>query len=226
MKARFIGAAVFGIAGVAVLLSLGFWQVQRLAWKTAMIEQIEGRIHNAPVPVPADAAEGDHRYLPVTAAGRYTGEAVFVLSSLTGTGPGARLIAVLETDEGRRLLVDRGFVAESRRSAVPLVAEGVSVTGNLDWPHDADAFTPAPDTARNLWFSRDPGPIAATLDAEPMLLVARQDSAAAPPLVTQPVSGVALRNDHLEYALTWFMLAAVWAVMTIALLWRIQRTNA
>ena len=225
VKARFIGAAIFGITGVAILLSLGFWQMRRLEWKVALIDQIESRIHNDPVAVPPEPTEAGDRYLPVRIEGDFTGEAVFVLSSLREVGPGLRVIAVLQTQDGRRLLVDRGFVPEARRDDVPLVASGVTITGNLDWPNDTDSFTPAPDLGRNLWFARDPEPIAEALNAEPLLLVAREDSAAASPLLTMPVSGAALKNDHREYAITWFLLATVWAVMTIALLWRIRRTT-
>jgi len=225
VKARFIGAGLFGIVGVAILLSLGFWQLKRLEWKLDLIAQVEGRIHNDPVAVPPDANPARDRYLPVTVSGRYTGEAVDVLSSDREAGPGMRVIAVLETAEGRRLLVDRGYIPEARRAALPMVAEGATVTGNLDWPTDSDSFTPAPDQGRNLWFARDPLPIAEALNAEPLLIVARSDSAAASPLMTLPVTGASFRNDHLEYAITWFLLAGVWAVMTIALLWRIRRTS-
>lgn len=226
MNTRLIGAGLFGVVGVAILLSLGFWQLRRLEWKLDLIAQVEARIHNAPVAVPTDANAARDRYLPVRAEGRFTGEAVNVLSSGGADGgPGFRVIAVLETPEGRRLLVDRGFVPEAARAGLALAAEGVTVTGNLDWPADRDSYTPAPDAGRNLWFARDPVPIAEALDAEPLLIVARSDSAAAPPLVTQPLNGAAFHNDHLEYALTWFLLAGVWAMMTIGLLWRIRRTT-
>jgi len=220
-----IGAGLFGIVGVAILLSLGFWQVQRLGWKLELIAQVEGRIHDAPVAVPEDADPARDRYLPVIVQGRLTGEAVNVLSSDREAGPGFRVIAVLQTDTGRRLLIDRGYVPEARRAALPMQAEGVTITGNLDWPTDRDAYTPAPDAGRNLYFARDPLPIAEALGTEPLLIVARTDSAAASPLMTLPLDGAAFRNDHLQYAITWFSLAAVWALMTIALLWRIRRAT-
>jgi surfeit locus 1 family protein len=223
---RFIGAAIFGIGGVAILLSLGFWQLARLDWKLALIAEIEARISHEAVTVPEDANTGRDRFLPVHAAGRFTGERVNVLSSLRDVGPGARVIAVLETDDGRRLLVDRGFVLDSAADRFVPEAAHVEITGNLDWPTDTDSFTPDPDLQRGLWFSRSVAPIAAHLGTEPVLIVARTDSAAQPPLVTMPISGALLKNDHLEYAITWFLLAAVWAVMTTALLWRIRRSKA
>jgi surfeit locus 1 family protein len=222
---RFFGAAVFGVVGVAILLSLGVWQVSRLEWKEALIAGIEARIDNDPVPVPDVPQLGADRFLPVTVDGRFTGETVEVLSSMRGVGPGVRIIAVLETTEGRRLLVDRGYTPEGRRDDVILTGES-SIVGNLDWPEDSDSFTPDPDLARGLWFSRAPEAIAAHLEAEPFLIVARQDSAAASPLLTVPLDTAGIKNDHLEYAITWFSLALVWAVMTIALLWRIRRPTA
>lgn len=226
MGARLIGAAVFGLAGVAVLLALGFWQLGRLDQKLALIAQIEARIGAAPVPVPtAPDAEAD-RYRPVTATGAFTGEAVHVLSSRPGVGPGSRVIAVLETTEGRRLLVDRGFVPEARRAGLALASGPARVTGNLDWPRDADSYTPAPDLGRGLWFSRAAEPIAAHLGAEPVLIVARSvEGADLAYLVPQPL-GIDIRNDHLEYAITWFLLAFVWAAMSLYLIWRLRRDPA
>ena len=223
---RLIGAGIFGIVGVAILMSLGFWQVRRLEWKLDLIAHVEARVHEDPVALPAEPAPERDRFLPVTVSGRFTGEAVHVLSSIEGIGPGSRVIAVLETAGGRRVLVDRGFLPESARASFAGAADNVAVTGNLDWPADTDAYTPAPDLAHGLWFSREAAPIARALNAEPFLIVASHDSAAAPPLVTVPISTAIFRNDHLEYAITWFLLAAVWAVMTFALLWRIQRSKA
>lgn len=225
MSFRFLSAAVFGVTGLAILLWLGFWQVSRLEWKLDLIARINAQMQNAPGPLPQDPSPQDDRFRPVVTSGRFTGEHVAVLSSLRDAGPGVRIIAVLETDDGRRILVDRGFVLEARRGSVELTAGSAEVVGNMDWPADSDSFTPAPDMARNLWFSREAGPIAAQLGAEPFLVVARQDSAAPPDLLTQPMDTAALKNDHLEYAITWFMLAAVWAVMTTALLWRIRRSE-
>lgn len=224
MRGRMIGAGALGIAGVAVLVSLGLWQLNRLGTRLAQIAQIEARIGAPPGPLPdRPDPEGD-RFRPVEVAGAFTGEAVHVLSALPRVGPGSRVIAVLETAEGRRLLVDRGFLPEARRAGLPL-GGAARVTGNLDWPRDADAATPAPDLGRNLWFSRAPGPIAAHLGTEPVLIVAAQvqgEAAAGGLPVPQPL-GIDIRNNHLEYAITWFLLALTWAVMSLYLLWRLRR---
>jgi surfeit locus 1 family protein len=217
MLRRVIGL-VLGLGGFAVLVSLGIWQLQRLDWKLGIIAAIEARIDEAPVPVPASPEAARDAYLPVTAEGNYTGEAVMVLSSDPQRGHGVQVIAVLATPDGRRLLVDRGYIPEAGRAGLVLAADDVTVTGNLLWPDDADSYTPPPDLGRGLWFSRNVEPIAEHLGAEPVLIVARSD-AAQPGLTPRPITP-AVRNDHLGYAITWFLLAAVWAVMTLALLWR------
>lgn len=225
MLRRVIGPLVFGVGGVAVLLALGFWQLDRLEWKLGVIAAIDARIAEAPGPLPAEPDPEADRYRAVTVGGDYSGEVVRVLSSRPGTGVGTLVIAVLETAEGRRVLVDRGFVADAAPGVMDFAATGVTVTGNLLWPADSDSYTPAPDLEHGLWFSREVGPIAAHLGTEPVLIVARQD-ARVPGLLPRPIASAEVKNDHLGYAVTWFLLAVVWSVMTIGLLWRNRRNTA
>lgn len=220
---KLIGPALLGLVGVVILASLGFWQLARLEVKLAQIATIEARVAAPPVPVPEAPDPEADRYLPVQAEGVFTGEAVHVLSSRQGVGPGSRVIAVLETPEGRRLPVDRGFLPEARRADLGLSGGPVEVFGNLDWPRDADGYTPAPDLTRGLWFSRAPLAIAAHLEAEPLLIVAREVSGPPVPGLAPAPLGIDIRNDHLEYAVTWFLLALVWAAMSVYLIWRIRR---
>jgi len=224
--ARLILPLIFGIAGVAVLMALGFWQLSRLDEKQMVIAEIEARIDAVPVALP-DVPEAERdRYLPVFVQGQYTGEAAHVLSSQREQGTGSRVIAVLETIEGRRILVDRGFLPDAARAGADFASGPVLVSGNLHWPRDTTDSTPPPDLGRGIWFSRAVAPLAAHLGTEEVLVVARSDGAEVPGLTTMPVATVDIRNDHLEYAITWFLLALVWAGMTAFLLWRIRRGTA
>lgn len=218
---QLIGAGIFGVAGVAVLVSLGVWQLNRLDWKMGVIGAIEARIHEAPVALPTAPDPVADRYLPVQVSGDYTGEMAHVLSSRPGTGVGTLVIAVLQTDDGRRVMVDRGFIAEGAPGVPAVVTADVTVTGNLMWPDDADGYTPEPDRGRNLWFSRAVDPLATFLQTEPVLIIARAD-ARVPGLIGIPVNSADVKNDHLGYAITWFLLAFVWAGMTLFLMWRIR----
>lgn len=223
---RYLSAILLGAVGIAILLSLGAWQVRRLAWKAHVIAAIEAKIGADPVPLSSLAAPDPvaDLYRPVAAGGQTTGEELLVLSGQKGQGAGFEVISVLETDGGRRILLDRGFVAEAARDA-PRPPVALEVAGNLHWPQEADSFTPKPDAARGLWFARDVPAMAAALGTEPLMIVARAVDGDAQGIVPVPVDTSHIPNDHLQYAITWFSLAAVWAGMTVFLLWRIrQRT--
>ncbi|MBB3712873.1 surfeit locus 1 family protein [Limimaricola variabilis] len=217
---RTILPLLMGLMGCAILLGLGVWQVQRLSWKTAILADLDSRILAAPVPLSgvSSADPQAQRYLPVVAQGRLTGEEIHVLSA--ADGPGFRVIGVLDTG-GRRVMIDLGFVpleAKERGRA----ALDVMVTGNLHWPQEADEWTPPADTAANIWYARDVGPMAAALGTRPLLVVARRISPSVG-TIPMPLDSGAVPNDHLGYAITWFSLAAVWAVMTGFFLWRGRR---
>ncbi len=206
-------------AGLAVLLSLGVWQLRRLEWKEGLIAQAEAMIAQAPVPLPAAPDPAHDRYRAVTVEGRFTGEETYVLTSTRERGPGFLIVAAFETDDGRRILIDRGYVPETAKTT-PRRGHGATVTGNLNWPDDITSSTPSHDEKTDIWFGRDLAGMAAQLKTDPVLVIARADTGDG---ITPMPATAAFRNDHLGYAVTWFGLAAVWAGMTLGYLWRIRR---
>ena len=208
---------VIGAAGVAVLLSLGAWQMQRLAWKEAILSDIGKRVTSEPVSVPAHPDQHSHQYLPVVATGRVTGDPIRVLASQKVFGAGHRMISRFET-QGRLLMLDRGFAA--LQAKVPCCDASLTVVGNLHWPNETDSYTPAPDAKTGVWFARDVVAMAQHLGTEPILIVAREIEPVQPGIVPLPVDTSNIPNDHLEYAITWFSLALIWLVMTAYWVWR------
>jgi len=225
MIRRMLWPLVFGLVGTAILLGLGTWQVQRMHWKAGVIAEIEARIHDAPVPLPDAPLPDRDRYLPVQVAGVFATDEIHVMSGQRGAGAGFQIISAFVTEDGRRIMVERGFVPEAGKNA-PRPAQAAHVTGNLHWPQDTDSFTPDPDLGRNIWFSRDVTRMAAHLETEPVLVIARLTNEPAPAARMVPVTVTDIRDNHREYALTWFSLAVIWAGMTAVLLWRIRRQAA
>lgn len=229
MRGRLIFPLLLGIAGTAILLGLATWQLQRMAWKQEVIARIEARIDATPQPLPETPRPEAHRYMPVEVTGRFTDAEAHVISSRRGVGPGYEIITAFVTDDGRRILVDRGFVAESDKTAERRPHDA-TITGNLHWPRDFDSFTPEPELERNIWFSRAVRPLAEYLDTEPLLVVLREssagDTAGASGPDPVPVSPDGIPDNHLEYAITWALLALVWAGMTGLLVWRIRQREA
>ena len=207
-----------GLGGAAILLSLGVWQMQRLAWKQAVVADINIRIAAEPVALPASPNPQDDAYLPVFISGTFVGGTVRVLVSQKETGAGYRLITGLDTGQNL-VLVDRGFIAtDVKGTETPQGA--VRVTGNLQWPQETDSFTPEPDLTSNIWFARDVDALAETLGTRPVLVVARTAVGDDPAISPLPVDTARIPNDHLQYAITWFSLAAIWLAMTLLFLRR------
>jgi surfeit locus 1 family protein len=197
---------LMGVLGCAILIALAVWQVQRLSWKTEILDQIAATIIAPPVALPADPDPVADKYLPVSTSGRIIGMPLSVLVSTADNGAGYRTITAFRTDQGRTI-----------------VPEGpVTLTGNLLWPDEVDNWTPAPDVKTGIWFARDLPAMAAALNADSILLVAR-DITPAGPTTPMPVGIQGIPNDHLGYAITWFMLAAGWALMTGLLIFRTLR---
>lgn len=220
MMRRMIVPLLFGLFGVTVLVSLGLWQMQRLAWKEAVLAEMDARIGAVPVELPAAPDPVADRFLPVVVAGTFMEDELNVLVSRKDSGPGYRVITAFETVSGRRVMVDRGFLPEASRG-LPRNVTTLEVVGNLVWPQEVDGFTPVPDEARGIWFARDVPAMAAALKAEPVLIVAQVDTGDG--IAAMPVDSSVIPNDHLNYAITWFLLALVWVGMTGLLLWRMRR---
>lgn len=218
---RYLFPLILGVLGCAILISLGVWQLHRLAWKEAMLADIQRSIEGAPVPLPA-AVDPSMKYLPVTVSGTTTGQEIDVLSGTRESGGGYQIVSALVADDGRRILLDRGFVDQDhKRDPRPPVR--LDVVGNLHWPQEKGSATPAPNLDQNIWFARDVPAMAKALGTEPVLVVAAEVRGDAQGVEPIPVAIEGIPNNHLSYAVQWFMIAAVWAGMTVALIWRIRQ---
>jgi surfeit locus 1 family protein len=226
---RFLLALLLGIAGVAVLVALGAWQLERRAWKEGVLARIESRVGADPGALPAAPDPDADDFLPVRLEGRieYMRDAsadaarptpIRVFGAWRG-GSGYRIIVPVATD-GRRVMVDLGIVPLDTKGVVDLPDGPFTVTGNLVWPDESGPGTPVPSGAE--YYGRDVPDMARFLATEPVLVVARD---VAPPLVPRPapVGTEGIPNNHLGYAIQWFGLALVWAGMTLFLLWRMTR---
>ena len=212
---------LLGLAGCAVLVSLGLWQVERLAWKEAILAEVDSRLQSEPIPLSTDVSEAEDEYGRVTLTGIATGDELHVLDSGTQAGTGYRVIARLDSDIGP-VMADLGLLPIADKEAAPLTG-AVSITGTLLWPDDLNDSTPEPDLGRNIWFARDVPAMAQALDTQELLVVVSTMSPADPRVTPLPVTTASIKNDHLEYAITWFLLAIVWAVMSLYLIRRTLR---
>lgn len=221
MLRKILFPLILGLAGCAVLISLGVWQVQRLAWKEGILAEIDARLAAPTVLLDAEVAEDTHEYTRVAVDGALSGEELHVLVSGTEAGTGYRVISKFHTAYGP-ILVDQGLLALADKDLPSSISPG-RVRGTLLWPDDQNSSTPDPDLDANIWFARNIETMSAHLDTLPLMIVATEVSPPDPRLTPLPVNTASIKNDHLEYAITWFLLALVWAIMSLYLIRRTTR---
>jgi surfeit locus 1 family protein len=216
----------------AVLIALGIWQIERKASKEALIAVLTERVAAPPQALPAakdwttlNRASDEYRRVKLTASFDNASEAL-VFAAATAfrpdvTNPGDWVFTPARLNDGRLIVVNRGFVPDTRRDPKSRpqgqIAEPIEITGALRWPDERQWFTPSDDPARNLWFTRDPAGIAAAKGLDPKMVApfyVEQEAPAPPGGLPQPGKLViVLPDNHLQYALTWFGLAAVLAAV-------------
>lgn len=226
--------AAVAAAAFLVLCGLGYWQVQRLYWKEALIASVAARMNMPPASlaeIEADyAVAGDVDYRPVILSGRFehAGEVHFFTTSKGQVG--WDVFTPLRLPDGRAVFVNRGFVPDALRSPETRAAgqaEGeTAVTGLARNPlaSKPNSFMPDNNVAERsfYWRSLPEMARAAGLPAQ-TLLPFYVDAGPAPNPGGWPQGGttiVAFPNNHLGYAITWFGLAAALAGVAVAMLWR------
>ena len=207
-------------AALCLLLAVGFaalgiWQVERRAWKLDLIARLDARLHAAPAPMPPAAAwRPDEAFRRVRVSGKFRHDRETLVQAVTDLGPGWWVVTPLVTDGGT-VLVNRGFVPADRSDPrIRLAGRNpgrVVVTGLLRASEPDGAFLRGNDPGAGRWYSRDVAAIVRARElgtAMPYFI----DADAAPNPGGYPVGGltvVALPNNHLIYALTWFALAGL-----------------
>jgi surfeit locus 1 family protein len=209
------------LIGLALLIGLGVWQLQRLQWKEGLIARVEARTKSKPITFERAIALArvgqDLSYTPVTVEGRYHHKLERYLYALSPEGkPGWHVITPLETVKGTMVLVDRGFVPEALRDPATRkqgeVQDVVTVTGLVRNSEAPNLFVPDNEPDKNQWFSRDLPTMAqsmfpgGTVQVAPFFLEAEASDVPG----GWPQGGqtrVTFPNNHLQYAITWFGLA-------------------
>ena len=229
------GMIITGIAGVVVLLSLCIWQIQRLQWKEGVIATLEARLAEPPKALPKTFDPDLQEFSRVKIEGRFLGELgkhgfadAPLLTSRKFVGPGYRIIQPFDLTDGRRIMVDRGFAPVETKNEggaalrpTPAPNGDVEIIGALRWPEDSS--DQAYGENDNVWTSRDLSAMAQLFGAEMVLVVAETSTAVGDWPKADPIRAVNVRNNHLEYAITWAALAIGWAVMTGFLIFRPDR---
>jgi surfeit locus 1 family protein len=235
--ATVLDATMFALAGVAILVGLGVWQLDRKAWKENLIATLNARLAADPGDLPPRDTwrmlkESEAEFRRVTFPAEFLdGEEALVYTAGSPLrpdvkGPGYWVFTPAQLAGGSIVLVNRGFIPTDRKDpatrAVAAPHGSVDIVGVIRWPEKRGSFTPADDPKDNVWYLRDSDAIAASkkwLTAAPFYI--DQESPAPPGGLPKPGNlQVHLPDNHLQYAITWFGLALALAGVYVAWLAR------
>jgi surfeit locus 1 family protein len=227
-------AAFAALAAFAVLMGLGTWQIERKAWKEALIATLSQRLAAPPVELPppeewATLTRENAEFLRVRLrAELQSGAEALVYTSGSPLrddvkAPGYFVFTPARLASGRQVVINRGYVPD--RTAPPSGAGPVDIVGAIRWPEAPSWFIGSHDSGGRTWHVRDPRLMAEVKGWGPVAPFYIEQEAPVPPggLPHPSALSVRLRNDHLQYALTWYGLAAVLAVMGGMMVLRTRR---
>jgi surfeit locus 1 family protein len=231
-----LGLVAAAIAFV-ILVGLGTWQVQRLAWKEGLLATIRERTAQAPISIKdALARYEDIEYVPVTLSGRFEHAYERHVFTTHDGQSGYNIYTPLVMENGEAVFVNRGFVPYDRKDPATrsegLVWDDVEIKGlaRAGLSEKPSAIVPDNDPVRNVFHWKDIRTMreSSGLPADVPVLAVFVDADATPNPGGLPAGGVTivdLPNSHLQYAVTWYGLAAVLLVVTVVFLLRRRRSQ-
>jgi surfeit locus 1 family protein len=219
---RRLWPTVITVLLLTVLVGLGTWQVKRLEWKEGLIAAMDHRMREEPIEVAALPEAEDETYRAAVARGTFLHEQSFyqLAISLGGEG-GYHVLTPLRLEDGRFLLVDRGWVPYGRRQDYDRPMGLVSLAGILRRP-EHHWSQPVNDPVKNYWYVPDLSAMAKVAGV-PAFLPYVLEVDARPNPGGYPIGGqtrIELPNNHLGYALTWYGLALALLVIYSLSVWR------
>ncbi|WOH50305.1 SURF1 family protein [Bradyrhizobium sp. sBnM-33] len=241
------GFAVFTLIMVAVFAGLGIWQLQRRVEKHALIARLNERLAAAPEALPAQTqwsslnpAKDEFRRVSFTAVyARLPDAMVYSAGSAVRddvSGPGTWAFLPAQLADGSTIVVNAGFVQntmqdrsqQDRATSRLITGQPATLTGYIRFPESAGTLTPPESAAKRLWFTRDHLAMARALGwgeggkiVAPFYVDLEQPVPESGIPKPGPLS-VHLKDDHLQYAITWFTLAFA-VVIAFGVWWRAQR---
>lgn len=225
----------------AILCALGTWQVRRLIWKQGLLATIEERISAEPVALQvalrSDQSIADQEYRPVRVEGVFDHSAERHFFATHKGAAGYYVYTPLKLDDGDWLFVNRGFVPWEMKEPATRhqgqVAGRVAVTGLLRAAlvEKPSSIVPDNEPHKNVFYWKDIRAMAASsgLPADAPILGLFVDADDGPNPGGWPAGGVTLidlPNNHLQYAVTWYGLAAALAGVVAVFVVRTRRLRA
>ena len=142
------------------------------------------------------------------------------MTSTKQKGPGFKIISPFLLDNGKKILIDQGFILEKEKDNIRKIGFD-TIEGNLLWPNEVEYFTPNPNIEQNIWFARDLEMMSEKLGTSRILVIV-SDYGLNKNVIPTPIN-TNLPNNHLQYAITWFSLSLLWFGMTLYWIFKLYK---
>ena len=217
---------VFAVLGFLLLLALGIWQVQRLAWKEGLIAAIDASIAGPAITLQQARQLPNIDYAKVRLDGEFRNDAPILMIATADGGPAWSVIRAFALGDGTVLMVDTGKLRDQAPPQPPAGAISLEALVRLHAGRQG-MFDPDNKADGSEWYWWDLPAMArrlgATEQAFTLQLLPGQPGTEG--LIVEPPKAN-LHNNHLGYAITWFGLAATLVVMAGLFLLRLRREAA
>lgn len=211
--------SVFCLFAIGLFISLGIWQVQRLSWKTALLNQINEKIDQDPIPLPDNLSDPEqYRFSPVEADGKWVPDATIVIIPRTLDGQaGGHIATPLKLKDDRVVMVNRGWIAgdvmKDAGTNLPM-AGPVTIHGMIrQWPDEKPRFVPQNNPATDAWHWWDKSAMEKKLDLKLVPVIIYQTGQTSRPMVVAHKPSPDIPNNHRQYAIFWFTMAGITLIL-------------
>jgi surfeit locus 1 family protein len=209
---------LFTVPAIIVLLVLGTWQVQRLQWKNNLMAAVNEKVVMPVMDLPLVVDNFDDlQYRKVRIKGHFLNDKevhLFVGAKEFKGNMGYDIITPFKREDGSVVLVDRGWVPYAKKLSEnrpeTIINGTVEIEGMLHKGEVQKGFTPDNDVEKNLWYWIDVAEIEKHIGEKlPNLYVRvlKKDDSNMLPIGGDEV--IRHRNDHLQYAITWYSFAVI-----------------
>ncbi|UNE54128.1 SURF1 family protein [Bartonella machadoae] len=212
--------------------ALGVWQIQRLNWKTNLIISANQRVHLPPIKAPPQNQWGHvtfekDEYRPVVITGKFLTDKNIFVTAVAQNTTGYWVLTPLQTADNTLTFVNRGFIPMDARQNFQRAEqadmeqssqqdstqnpEQTTIIGLLRMSEKNGFFPRKNNPDNDLWYTRDLPAMAQKLGLStvaPYFIDAGKKTAPQKKLPIAGLTVVHFRNNHLVYAITWFILAA------------------
>ena len=208
---------------ISLLITLGFWQLQRLEWKNALLSKIEDNYNNITIDFPFLESSSQFEYMKSNIDGNYLSEKLmfFYRSNLNGDS-GFNVVIPFKTTEGIIVYVDNGWIPFKNKENLDIdfinKSKVYSLSGALIFKKDRKYFTPENDYNENIWYLLNTDEMDSVLDLSSsnyILKLIDQNYFEEFLIEFNPTN---IKNNHLQYAVTWFLMALFISIFYIYLI--------